>query len=304
MANQRELIKEGGLTVVGRYMNGNEVVGYHLNGNGMQGGRVSKEQLYSLIQKGAIENCTAQVYNGKVLFRGKDGMKLSDLPVFDEKSGTYKNVNSDIRGKRADGNLGKYIVVERLMNGNDLCAVAVKDSVGTKRIISIDIYNKLLENGSILNVKTQKNNGETLYRYDKKYEVKTRKMSECLDYLMNINIPIVADLMRNLGRTTKGRVSGTDIYDNMVSGGNKDRLEKSLNNSLMARLALLSNYGTNVVDSNTHNGVHSAEIEGLPDKLVAGYLISMGTSNANISKLMEITRAIEKGLMLAQSMNR
>ena len=66
--------------VVGRYIDGRQVVAYHLTAvDKSKSGMCTKEQLYNLIKAGCVLNCTAQMYHGKMLFRGK-GIRLDNLP--------------------------------------------------------------------------------------------------------------------------------------------------------------------------------------------------------------------------------
>ena len=165
MANQRVLIKEGGLAVVGRYMDGAKVVGYHLQSdNGMGGGRVTKQQLYELIQKGAITNCTAQLYKGDVLFRGKGDLKISDLPIVDDKTGEYKNIDG-MRKNMQNGQLGQVTIIQRRMVGKKLHSVVCVDASGVRRIFFTNELMTLAQKNMIINCKTQMYNGKTLLRY-------------------------------------------------------------------------------------------------------------------------------------------
>lgn len=165
MANQRNLIREGQLKVVGRYMDGSKIVGYHVSGANGGGDRVTTEQLYSLIKKGQIQNVTAQLYNGKPLFRGADGFKMSDLPVYDIKKGEYKNTSGDIRGKKDNGSLGKLTAKVRLMVGNTLVAVVCTDGSNTERVVPKRKFEELAFNGNIYNAKAQTYKGKLLIRY-------------------------------------------------------------------------------------------------------------------------------------------
>ena len=178
MANQRELIKEGGLTVVGRYMDGSKVVGYHLQSNSGQGGQVTKNQLCSLIQKGAVANCTVQMYKGEVLIRGKEGTNINELPIYDVKNGAYKNTGVEIKGKKNTGKLGQFKLVKRVLLSKSLYAVVLLDASETERFISKQQFISLLDSGMVLNVKIQRNNGEVLFRYDNKEEIETIQFTD------------------------------------------------------------------------------------------------------------------------------
>ena len=70
--------------IVGRYMDGSEVVAYHLQSlETGKSGRYSKEQVYYLVGREQVTNCTGQIYKDKVLLRG-NGISLDDLPVINE----------------------------------------------------------------------------------------------------------------------------------------------------------------------------------------------------------------------------
>lgn len=304
MANQRELIKEGGLAVVGRYTNGVEVVGYHLSGNGMRGGRVTKEQLYSLIQKGAITNCTAQVYKGSILFRGKDGIKLSDLPVFDEKTGAYKNLDGELKGKRANGSLGKYILVERLMLGNELCAVAVRDAAGNRRLIDMQTYRKLVVDGSIINVTTQMNNGKVLYRYDKNYPVESRQIDNCFDYLAQIDRSDIHATMCSMREATGNKISGSQIYKQILNEKCADgKYENSAVSSYMSDMCKLYMFGASVDAARAKEGKSPVNKYGTGAALVAGYISTNGLDSGSIVNMfMASLNGLAQGVKIAASL--
>ena len=80
-------------SVVGRYMVGSEVTAYHIVGEDGSQHKATKEQLILLADRGLMLNCRIQMYNGKPLLRGK-GVNLGELPVFDEKSGKLKRMDT------------------------------------------------------------------------------------------------------------------------------------------------------------------------------------------------------------------
>ena len=79
--------------VVGKYTEGRQIVAYHLvSTDESKSGPYNKEQLYKLIKSGCVINCTAQMYQGKMLFRGK-GIKLDNLPSKQLKGNTIQLAN-------------------------------------------------------------------------------------------------------------------------------------------------------------------------------------------------------------------
>lgn len=76
--------------IVGKYMSGKEVTGYELKASEKdKNGKYGKDEVAFLVGKGQITNCTGQIYNDKVVLKGK-GMNLSDLPVKEEKASKKK----------------------------------------------------------------------------------------------------------------------------------------------------------------------------------------------------------------------
>lgn len=69
----------GQYLIVGVLKSGNNVAGYMIQNAGCGTKRVSKKELYTLVQNGKIGNARIQNYNGKQILRGV-GIKLEDLP--------------------------------------------------------------------------------------------------------------------------------------------------------------------------------------------------------------------------------
>ena len=66
MARQRTMY-----TLVNKYKEGKEVVAYELQADGVEGTkRVTVDQMAYFVGRGVVNGVTAQIYNGKLLYRG------------------------------------------------------------------------------------------------------------------------------------------------------------------------------------------------------------------------------------------
>ena len=141
--------------ITGRYTNGKEVVGFHLQSiaNG-KSGKFPKEFVAYLIGKEVVTNCTAQIYKGKLLFRGK-GISLDDLPTasFDEDLSTSAE-ELTIVGALKSGN--------RTVGG-DGCEVWYHIGGGLSKYSRAKVI-KLAQEGQITNARVQMYQGKPLLR--------------------------------------------------------------------------------------------------------------------------------------------
>ena len=152
--------------IVGRYMNGKEVSAFHLHSLASgKSGKFPKEFVAYLIGKEAVTNCTAQIYNGKLLFRGK-GMSLDDLPMVD-KNGELKNTDGigKVRvGTENSAALEQLMIVGALKAGRNTVGYVVQNAgCGTARLSRKKVI-ELASQGKIGNARVQNYNGDKLLR--------------------------------------------------------------------------------------------------------------------------------------------
>lgn len=137
--------------ITGRYTKGKELVGFHLHSISTgKSGKYPKEFVAYLIGKGAITNCEAQIYKGKLLFRGK-GIRLDDLPSI------------DIDGE-ANSTVEELTIVGALRAGNRIVGYAVQNIGGGLSKYSRAKVIKLAQDGQITNARVQMYHGKPLLR--------------------------------------------------------------------------------------------------------------------------------------------
>lgn len=152
--------------IVGRYMDGKEVVAYHLLSlDTGKKGRYTKEQVYYLVGRGQITNCDGQLYQDKVLLRGK-GMSLEDLPVV--------QVNGDLsrteaigrvkRGTSAEEALNQVMIVGKIVDGRRTLGYVVRNAGGGEKRLKRDDVLQLARDGKIGNARAQYYNGQLILK--------------------------------------------------------------------------------------------------------------------------------------------
>lgn len=152
--------------IIGRYMNGKEVTGYQLQDESGKSKRYTKEQVYFLVGKGAVTNCSGQIYEDKVILKGK-GINLNDLPIADEKSGSIKNteaVGKVRKGKTSTDVMNQCIIVGRLEANSRTVGYTVKNAGGATRKLKREDVLTLAKNGGIGNARVQMYKGKPLLR--------------------------------------------------------------------------------------------------------------------------------------------
>ena len=152
--------------IVGRYMDGKEVTGYHLQSMETgKSGRYTREQVAYLVGREQITNCVGQIYQDKVLLRGK-GMSLEDLPVQQE-DGTLKrteSVGKIRRGTTASDAMEQWMIVGTIKSGKNTVGYVVQNAgCGIKRVKRNQVID-LARDGKIGNARVQMYNGRELLR--------------------------------------------------------------------------------------------------------------------------------------------
>lgn len=152
--------------IVGRYMDGKEVTGYHMVRNDGKTERYTKEQVYFLVGRDQVTNCEGQLYQDKVLLRGK-GISLDNLPVVSDKDGSLsrtEGIGKIKKGMSAQEVLTRLSIVSCLVNGRNTVGYTVQNIGGQSKNLSRDDVYKLAASGKISNAKIQMYNGRPILR--------------------------------------------------------------------------------------------------------------------------------------------
>lgn len=159
-------MSKGTMQIVGRYMDGTSVVGYHVQDlEKCTGRRYTKEQVIYLIGRGIINNCEAQIYQDKVLLRGK-GMRLEDLPVqqSDGSLSRTQNIGKVRKGTSAAAAMEQFMIVAYVVDGDRDAGFAIRNSAGHVKHIDRESALKLAKAGRIGNARYQEYNGRRILR--------------------------------------------------------------------------------------------------------------------------------------------
>lgn len=152
--------------IVGRYMSGKEVVAYHLQSiETGKSGRYTREQVCYLVGRDQITNCTGQIYQDKVLLRGK-GMSLDDLPVQYDDGDTrnLERVGKVRKGTEIHEAMEQFMIVGTLKSGRNVVGYVIQNAgCGIKRIKRQQVI-ELAKQGKIGNARIQMYDGKPLLR--------------------------------------------------------------------------------------------------------------------------------------------
>lgn len=152
--------------IVGRYMNGKEVAAYHLQSiETGKAGRYSREQVAYLVGRNQITNCIGQIYQDKLLLRGK-GMSLEDLPIQQE-NGELKvtdNIGKVRRCTSASDAMEQLMIVGKIKAGRDTVGYVIQNAgCGLKRVKRQQVI-ELAKAGKIGNARVQNYQGNELLK--------------------------------------------------------------------------------------------------------------------------------------------
>lgn len=152
--------------IVGRYMDGKEVTGYHLQSmESGKAGRYTREQVAYLVGRGQVTNCSAQIYQDKLLLRGV-GMSLDDLPVQQENGGLSRtdNIGKVRKGTSAADAMTQFMLAGTIVNGRNTVGYVIKNSAGQTKNINRATLIELARGGRIGNARVQESNGKLILR--------------------------------------------------------------------------------------------------------------------------------------------
>ena len=152
--------------IVGRYMDGKEVTAYHLQSleNG-KAGRYTKEQTIFLVGRGQVTNCEGQIYQDKVLLRGK-GISLEDLPVQQENGDLSRTtgVGKVRRGTAAGDAMTQVMIVGSLVRGRNVLGYIIQNAGGGTTQIDRDKLLVLAREGRVGNARVQMYQGKPILK--------------------------------------------------------------------------------------------------------------------------------------------
>lgn len=154
--------------MVGRYMAGKEVVAYHLQSlETGKSGRYTKEQIAYLVGRGQITNCEGQIYQDKVLLRGK-GISLEDLPV-QQVNGSLSRTDSIgkiRRGVTGDEAMTQLMIVGSIVRGRNVLGYVVQNAGGGRTKMSRADVIELARNHRVGNARVQMYNNNPILKGD------------------------------------------------------------------------------------------------------------------------------------------
>lgn len=152
--------------IVGRYMDGKEVTAYHLQSiDTGKAGKYSREQVAYLVGRGQVTNCSGQIYQDRVLFRGV-GCSLDDLPVQQE-DGTLSRLSGVGHVRKGTSNedaMTQVMLAGRIVRGRNVLGYIVKNAGGATATVNKDRLLELAKNGRIGNARVQNYAGKQILK--------------------------------------------------------------------------------------------------------------------------------------------
>lgn len=152
--------------IVGRYMDGKEVTGYHLQSlDTGKSGKYNKEQVCFLVGRDQVTNCEGQIYQDKVLLRGK-GISLDDLPVQQENGSLSRtdSIGKVRRGTSAEDAMTQVVIVGSVVRGRNVLGYVIQNAGGGKTRIERDKLLELARAGRVGNARVQMYQGRMILK--------------------------------------------------------------------------------------------------------------------------------------------
>lgn len=152
--------------IVGRYMDGKEVTGYHLQSlDTGKSGKYNKEQVCFLVGRDQVTNCEGQIYQDKVLLRGK-GISLDDLPVQQENGSLSRtdNIGKIRRGTSASDAMTQVVIVGSVVRGRNVLGYVIQNAGGGKTQVERDKLLELARAGRVGNARVQMYQGRMILK--------------------------------------------------------------------------------------------------------------------------------------------
>lgn len=152
--------------IVGRYMDGKEVTAYHLQSlDTGKAGRYTREQVAYLVGRGQVTNCEGQIYQDKLLLRGK-GISLEDLPVQQENGDLSRtdNLGKIRRGTNTNDVLTQVMIVGSIVRGRNVLGYVIQNAGGGQAKVERDRLIELARAGRVGNARVQMYNGKPILK--------------------------------------------------------------------------------------------------------------------------------------------
>jgi len=153
--------------LVGRYMSGKTVVGYHLQAlETGKNGRYTNEQFAYLVGRDQVVNCSGQIYNDTVLYRGTNGTEINALPVMQEDGSISRtnNVGHIRRDDTAQDVMNKLTFIAKIKEGRNTVGYVVQNNGGQQKSVSYNQAYELARSGKIGNARAQVYQGKPIIK--------------------------------------------------------------------------------------------------------------------------------------------
>lgn len=152
-------------SLIGRAMDGSEVSGYFLRDTKTMGTKfVTKEQMAFLVGGKRVENCTGQLYENSVIFRGV-GFDIRSMPIMrgEQVKAGGKVVEPGRARYTAQQTMGQLTATHVVYEGRNVLGYVLSSATGPvflqrQRVVEI------AKKGMVVNLRAQAYNGETILR--------------------------------------------------------------------------------------------------------------------------------------------
>lgn len=152
--------------IVGRYMDGKEVTAYHLQSlDTGKAGRYTREQVAYLVGRGQVTNCEGQIYQDKLLLRGK-GISLEELPVQQENGDLTRadSLGRIRRGTNTHDALTQVMIVGSIVRGRNVLGYVIQNAGGGQARVERDRLIEMARAGRVGNARVQMYNGKPILK--------------------------------------------------------------------------------------------------------------------------------------------
>lgn len=109
--------------IVARVVNGTKCEGYMLIDENGNKGIKSKHETETMAINKMIDNCTAQMFNGNIVMKGRN-IKLRELPCCDKNGNIVEKANNNIKQN--------YSIVGKVVSGREVTEYIIEDSETSK----------------------------------------------------------------------------------------------------------------------------------------------------------------------------
>lgn len=150
----------GKYMLTGKLMSGTKVSHYNITDSKGVSKKVTREQLIFLVGKGAIANCTGQLYGEQVIIRSSNGKSLNDLPIIDTNKHAIRNAKQGVRVRPDKNNLeavfNQCTLIGRVVRGNKNVSFFAEMPGGATKELLREQVEQLALNRQVTNAKVQR----------------------------------------------------------------------------------------------------------------------------------------------------